>query len=287
MWGDHVFVTAAVNTKGAEEPLKPVPSYAGRSVGGPMSGRDIGSSTDSYRWVVYDVDFKTGKIRWQSRSTRRAGRAEAPEEQLRVGDAGDRRRARVRVLRQRRPVRVRHERQACLVEADGAVQDAHRLGHRPRRRSSTRIASTSSTTTTISRSSRPTTRGPARRSGASSATRAATGRRRSSGRTSSAPRSSRPAPTRCAPTISTASCSGTLTGMSTIHPDAARRHGLLYISSGYPGDPLRPVYAIRPGASGDISLKPGETSNASIAWSHPTLGAYNRRRSSTATTTTR
>jgi hypothetical protein len=27
---------------------------------------------------------------------------------------------------------------------------------------------------------------------------------------------------------------------------------------------LRPVYAVRPGASGDISLKPGETSNASI-----------------------
>jgi outer membrane protein assembly factor BamB len=30
VWGDHVFVTAAVNTKGTEEPLKPVPSYAGR-----------------------------------------------------------------------------------------------------------------------------------------------------------------------------------------------------------------------------------------------------------------
>src|SRR6185369_70231 len=52
-------------------------------------------------------------------------------------------------------------------------------------------------------------------------------------------------------------------------------HGLLYISSGYPPDPLRPVYAIRPGASGDISLKPGETSNAFIAWSQATLGAYN------------
>src|SRR5437762_14223012 len=38
VWGDHVFVTAAVNAKGTEEPLKPVPAYAGRSVGGPMSG---------------------------------------------------------------------------------------------------------------------------------------------------------------------------------------------------------------------------------------------------------
>ena len=64
--------------------------------------------------------------------------------------------------------------------------------------------------------------------------------------------------------------------MSTIQiPTPLAAHGLLYISSGYPADPLRPVYAIRPGASGDISLKPGETSNASIAWSQPTLGAYN------------
>jgi len=62
VWGDHVFVTAAVNATGTEEPLKPVPSYAGRSVGGPMSGRDIGSSTDPHRWVLYDIEFKTGKV---------------------------------------------------------------------------------------------------------------------------------------------------------------------------------------------------------------------------------
>lgn len=50
---------------------------------------------------------------------------------------------------------------------------------------------------------------------------------------------------------------------------------LLYASSGYVGDSKRPVYAIRPGGSGDISLKPGETSNASIAWSLPQGGTYN------------
>lgn len=49
---------------------------------------------------------------------------------------------------------------------------------------------------------------------------------------------------------------------------------LLYVSSGYVGDSKRPVYAVRPGASGDISLKPGETSNASIAWSLPQGGTY-------------
>ena len=51
-------------------------------------------------------------------------------------------------------------------------------------------------------------------------------------------------------------------GMSSISiPTPFERHGLLFISSGYVGDALRPAYAIRPGASGDISLKPGETTN--------------------------
>jgi outer membrane protein assembly factor BamB len=34
------------------------------------------------------------------------------------------------------------------------------------------------------------------------------------------------------------------------------------------------VYAIRPGASGDISLKEGERSNQFVAWSQPRLGTY-------------
>jgi outer membrane protein assembly factor BamB len=58
-------------------------------------------------------------------------------------------------------------------------------------------------------------------------------------------------------------------------PTPFAKHGLLYVSSGYPGGNPRPVYAIRPGASGDISLKPGETSNEFIAWYQPLLGTYN------------
>lgn len=53
------------------------------------------------------------------------------------------------------------------------------------------------------------------------------------------------------------------------------KHGLLYISSGYVGDQHRPVYAIKPGASGDISLKEGETSNQFIAWYQRQAGPYN------------
>lgn len=44
------------------------------------------------------------------------------------------------------------------------------------------------------------------------------------------------------------------------------KHGLLYLGAGYHYGPL---YAIRPGASGDISLKTGSTSNDWIAWSQP------------------
>ena len=51
-------------------------------------------------------------------------------------------------------------------------------------------------------------------------------------------------------------------------------HGLLYLSSGYPGGFPRPVYAVRPGASGDISLAEGESSNDYIAWYQPLLGTY-------------
>jgi outer membrane protein assembly factor BamB len=57
-------------------------------------------------------------------------------------------------------------------------------------------------------------------------------------------------------------------------PTPFSKHGLLYLSSGYPGGQVRPVYAVRPGASGDITLGPGETSNQHVAWFQPLLGTY-------------
>lgn len=67
-----------------------------------------------------------------------------------------------------------------------------------------------------------------------------------------------------------------LKGMSNIAiPTPFARHGLLYISSGYVLDKMRPVYAIKPGATGNISLKEGETTNDYIAWSNATAGPYN------------
>jgi outer membrane protein assembly factor BamB len=47
------------------------------------------------------------------------------------------------------------------------------------------------------------------------------------------------------------------------------------VGSGYVGDKHRPLYAIRPGAAGDISLAPGVTTNAFVAWSDPVGAPYN------------
>jgi outer membrane protein assembly factor BamB len=51
--------------------------------------------------------------------------------------------------------------------------------------------------------------------------------------------------------------------------------GLLYLSSGYVLDQRRPIFAIKPGATGDISLADGETSNDFIAWSQLKSAPYN------------
>ena len=49
-------------------------------------------------------------------------------------------------------------------------------------------------------------------------------------------------------------------------------HDLIYITGGYP--PGRAMYAFRPGAVGDISLKSGEEKNAFLAWTTPKGSPY-------------
>lgn len=53
------------------------------------------------------------------------------------------------------------------------------------------------------------------------------------------------------------------------------KHGLLYVASGYFADKLKPVYAIRPGAMGDNTLKDGEEGNEFIAWCNRRAAPYN------------
>ncbi len=49
-------------------------------------------------------------------------------------------------------------------------------------------------------------------------------------------------------------------------------HDLIFVTSGYA--PIQPIYAIKPGATGDISLQDGKDSNAFIAWSKQRGGPY-------------
>ncbi len=66
-----------------------------------------------------------------------------------------------------------------------------------------------------------------------------------------------------------------LTGMSPLSiPSPFADDDLLYVASGYVGSDARPIYAIRAGASGDITLETGTTSNEFVAWSLPMGAPY-------------
>jgi outer membrane protein assembly factor BamB len=47
---------------------------------------------------------------------------------------------------------------------------------------------------------------------------------------------------------------------------------LIIVTNGY--TPIQPIYAIKPGATGDITLKKDQTSSESVAWSTPRGGPY-------------
>jgi outer membrane protein assembly factor BamB len=67
-----------------------------------------------------------------------------------------------------------------------------------------------------------------------------------------------------------------LDGMSSIViPTPFSAHDLLYVTSGYVMSNHKPIFAIKPGAKGDISLKGKETSNEFIAWFQAQGGPYN------------
>ena len=53
------------------------------------------------------------------------------------------------------------------------------------------------------------------------------------------------------------------------------KFGLLYVTSGYVGDRKKPMFAIRPGAKGDISLESDKDKNEYVAWCQRRAGPYN------------
>ena len=57
-------------------------------------------------------------------------------------------------------------------------------------------------------------------------------------------------------------------------PQPFSEHGLLYVTSGYVGDEVKPVFAIRPGAEGDITLRQGQASSEYVVWYQESAGPY-------------
>ena len=65
-----------------------------------------------------------------------------------------------------------------------------------------------------------------------------------------------------------------ITGIPMPTASASAADGLLYVGAGSQGDGNRPLFAVKPGAAGNITLKPGEVSNAFIAWMQPRVSGY-------------
>ena len=275
VWGDHVFVTTAINTAG-ETPLRPTSEYISRSGGGTMTFKDLESAMAPLRWVVYDIDVETGKIRWEREAHRGV------------------------------PPLPRHQKNSYAAETP--VTDGERvyayfgnvgifafdLTGRP---VWSKPLPPVKTRTGFGSASSPVLHGDRlyiindndeqsyiaaydKRTGAESWR-----INRDEGSNWTTPfvwENERRTEIVTVGTdrIRSYSLEGQLLwelgGMSVFAiPSPFASNGLLYITSGYPGDSLRPAYAIRPGAHGDISLKPDQTANDYIVWSHPTLGPYN------------
>ena len=282
VWNDHVFITSAISA--GQEPA-PIPGLYDR---GDEYDRTRIQSSAQHRWVVYDVDFKTGAIRW-ARELHRAvppGRrhvknSHASETPVTDGervyvyfgsigllaalnfngqpiwtkDVGafashsDMGTASSPVLHQNRLYIVNdsHPRQSFIAAFDKRTGDEiWRVNREEHTNWSTPFVWENELRTEI--------------------VTAGSGKVRSYDLDGK--------------------LLWELTGMTGLNsPTPFGANGLLYLSSGYPAGALRPVYAIRPGASGDISLWRDQESNYTgfpglrrsseyIAWSYSLLGTY-------------
>ena len=278
VWGDQVFVLTVMPAAGADEPLqplRPVENYRARSLGGSMTAANTLTVTTPVRWVLYAVDFESGAVQWEhelhttvpslpthQKSTFASETPVTDGERVYVylGDIGlfavnvdgtaawsvpmewvprrDWGAAASPVLHDGRLYMVNdNEAQSFVAAYDAATGDEIWRTNRDERSNwATPFVWENDARTEIVTSG--------------------TGGVRSYGLDGE--------------------LLWQLTGMSTlVIPTPFAAHGLLYINSGYVAAQSRPVYTIRPGASGDITLGEGSTSNDYIVWSHPQLGSYN------------
>ena len=275
VWEDHVFVVSAVNATTPDKPPNAVITYLARSLGGTMSGADISTSTDEHRWMLYDIDFQTGKVRWE-----RQIRAAVPPQPVHqknsfasetpltdgervyvyIGYAGlfafDMKGTPV----WSKPMDAPKIRSGWGTAASPALHDGRIYIVNDNEEKSFIAAFDARTGAQVWRTDRTD-------EGSNWATPFVWQHEL---RTEIVTTGSKK--------VRSYDTNGTLlwelAGMTTIHAvTPVASHGLLFVSSGYFPDNPRPTYAIRPGARGDISLKAGETSNAFVAWSNPTLAS--------------
>jgi len=274
VWGDHVFVTTAINTIETEA-LLPTSAYVSRSNGGTMSFRDISNPTAPHRWMVYDIDFKTGKIRWEREVARAV------------------------------PSQPRHLKNSYASETP--VTDGQRvyayfgniglfafdlsgkpLWSRPMNALKVRNGFGPAASPVVD-GGRVFILNDNDEQSFIAAYDAATGAElwrvnRKEGSNWTSPfvwKNDRRTEivTAGSDRVRSYDVDGKLlwelSGMSSFAvPTPFSANGLLYVTSGYPGDKLRPAYAIRPGATGDITLTPDRTQNDFIVWSQATLGPF-------------
>jgi outer membrane protein assembly factor BamB len=279
VWGDHVFVTTAINAKG-ESLLKAADGVEfgpgrliARALGGTM-GPDQWTPTDAHRWMLYDVDFTTGAIRWErqiqqlipphSRHTKNSYATETP-----VTD-GERVYAYFSSLglfvfdMNGKPVWSKPM-DALKSSMGGAASP---IIHKDR----VYIVNDNEVQSFIAAYDARTGTQVWRVDRDEKSNFATPFVWEHPQRVEIVTKGSKRIRSYGADGKVLWELSGGLTGFDVPTPFA--NGGLLYLASGYPLDAVRSVYVVRPGASGDISLKPNETSNSHIVWSNPTLGTY-------------
>ena len=275
VWENHVFVLTATSVSGQDAPLQPIEAYRARSLGGSMTAANVMEASDPVRWVLYDVDFETGDVRWEqtlhttvpSETTHQKSSfaSETPVTDgervyVYLGDVG-----------------------LYALNFDGTLAWTTPMEWLPRR-------GWGAAASPILHDGRLYIVNDNEAQSFVAAYEASTGVE--FWRTDRDERSNWSTPfvwenevrTELVTTgtggVRSYSMDGellwNLTGMSSlVIPTPFAEHGLLYVNSGYVADSSRPVYAIRAGANGNITLGEGSTSNDYIVWSHPQLGSYN------------
>ncbi|MGH9386667.1 MAG: PQQ-binding-like beta-propeller repeat protein [Vicinamibacterales bacterium] len=275
VWGSHVFVLTAINMRQPVQPLNAVGAYLARSLGGPMTGGDITQPTDEHRWILYDVDFQTGAIKWQ-----RAIHSAVPPHSVHQKNSyasetpvtdGERVYVYLGYVGLfafdlngtpvwSKPMGARKMRTGWGSAASPILHDGRLYIVNDNEEGSFVAAYDARTGNEVWRTDR----------GGEGSNWSTPFVWRNDRRTEIVTTGSK--------RVRSYDTSGKqlweLAGMTSIHAVTPfSSHGLLFVSSGYFPDSLRPTYAIKPGAAGDISLKGEERSNAFIVWSHPTLAS--------------